>query len=264
MIARRDSERLVHLLQTRLEARAEPETRAWWERYLKGVIPFRGLKMAAIRSELHGWIEQEAIAHRLEPGEQLRLALDLMRESHTEDKLAGILYLQEVLIPASVIDCRRDLPAFASLFQQGHIADWNTCDWFCVRVLGPLAQQQGPDCARAIAAWRDAHTLWQRRAAAVAFVNLAKDGEANFPGFNDILLGTCAALARDPTRFAQTGAGWVLRELAKADQPAVVAFIESNLETFSREGLRYATEKMPSDIRSRLRQMHLVSGRRSR
>ena len=51
------------------------------------------------------------------------------------------------------------------LFEQGHIADWNTCDWFCVRVLGPLAEQQGEACARAIAAWKDAPTLWQRRAA---------------------------------------------------------------------------------------------------
>lgn len=259
MIAAPESDRLIGNLQDRLATRAEEKTRAWWERYLKGVIPFRGVKMAAIRAELHGWLRDEAITERLTPEAQKALALALIREEHTEDKLAGILFLQEVLIPGGQVECQADLPSLAALFQEGWIYDWNTCDWFCVRVLGPLAQRQGPDCARAIAAWREADILWQRRAAGVAFVNLAKDGEANFAGFTEMLLTVCAATVRDPARFAQTGTGWVLRELAVADQDRVVAFIEDNLAHFSAEGLRYATEKMATEIKDRLRQMRQAS-----
>lgn len=48
----------------------------------------------------------------------------------------------------------------------------------------------------------------------------------------------------DSERFVQLGVGWVLRELSLADLKLVTKFIEKNKRHFSREGLRYATEKM--------------------
>ncbi|MDX1615398.1 MAG: DNA alkylation repair protein [Candidatus Promineifilaceae bacterium] len=253
--------RLIARLQARLDNQAETKVKAWWERYLKGQARFRGVKTAAIRSELHDWLTAEALAERLSADGQKALALALIRQPDTEDKLAGMLYLQEVLIPDGLVDWPRDLPRMAALFDDGFLADWNSCDWFCVRVLGPLAQREGPACARAIAAWRTADTLWQRRAAGVAFVNLAGDGEANFPGFVEMLLDVCAATVRDPARFAQTGTGWVLRELAQAEPQRVMAFIEDNLAHFSSEGLRYATEKMATETKLRLRQAHRAARR---
>ncbi len=255
-----DCAALVERLQTRLDQQADARTKAWWEAYLKGVIPFRGVKMAGIRGVLHAWFAEERLGEALAVEQQKGLALALLAERYAEDKLAGILFWQEILLPAGAIDWRADLPRFARLFADGHIADWSTCDWFCVRVLGPLAQQQGADCARAIAAWREADSLWQRRAAAVAFVNLARHGAATFPGFTDMLLASCAALVRSPERFAQTGAGWTLRELSRADQERVVAFVEAHIQYFSREGLRYALEKMPSEVQHSLRRLHARGG----
>jgi 3-methyladenine DNA glycosylase AlkD len=252
---------VIPKLQQRLDERAEAKTKAWWEKYLKGVIPFRGVKMAGTRAELHDWIRDEEIVLHFSADEQKALALRLIQESYAEDKLAGILYLQEVLLPAGQIDCADDLPRFARLFQEEAIYDWNTCDWFCVGVLGPLAKREGEGCARAIAGWRTAGNLWQRRAAGVAFVNLAKDGDDNFPGFSDMLLEVCESTVRHPERFAQTGTGWVLRELGRAEPARVVAFIEANLANFSSEGLRYATEKMPAETKVRLKEMHRAQGR---
>lgn len=248
----------IILLQQQLDQRADPKTKAWWERYLKHVIPFRGVKMADIRAVLHQWVKDEGI-DRLPAPEQKDLALALIRLEYTEDKLAGMLFWQEILLPARAVDWPADLPAFAELFQQGYIYDWNTCDWFCVRVLGPLAEQQGADCAHAIAAWRSSEPLWQRRAAAVGFVNLARRGEANFPGFTEMLLGACAPLVASPERFAQTGAGWVLRELSLADQAQVIAFVEERIGQFTREGLAYATEKMTAETQARLKALHKAS-----
>jgi 3-methyladenine DNA glycosylase AlkD len=242
-------------LQQQLDQHADPKTKAWWERYLKHVIPFRGVKMADIRAVLHQWVKDEGI-DRLPAREQKELALALIRLDYTEDKLAGVLFLQEILLPARAIDWPADLPRFADLFQEGFIYDWNTCDWFCVRVLGPLAEQQGAACAHAIAAWRKAEPLWQRRAAAVGFVNLAKRGDANFPGFTDMLLDACAPLVASPERFAQTGAGWVLRELSLAEPARAVSFVEQRIGQFTREGLAYATEKMPAETQARLKALH--------
>lgn len=238
-------------LQDRLEAQAEAATKTWWESYLKGEIPFRGVKMARIRAALHEWVRDEELA--LLPADAQRdLALALVRLTYCEDKLAGILYLQEILLPGGGATCAH-LPQFAALFEDGHIYDWNTCDWFCVRVLGPLAQMEGERCARAVSEWRTAGNLWQRRAAGVAFVNLAPRGEANFTGFTAMLLETCAVTGRSPERFAQTGVGWVLRELSRAEPEQVASFVEQRIAQLSTEAVNYATARLSPETRSRLK-----------
>jgi 3-methyladenine DNA glycosylase AlkD len=252
-------------LQQRLDEKATPKTKTWWESYLKDVIPFRGAKMADIRSVLHCWLSDEVIhpgsgAPRriglLPPEAQKDLAFSLMQEQYADDKLAGILYLGEVLLPEGALDWSKDVPRFATLFQDGHIYDWNTCDWFCVKVLGPLVQRYGEPCARAIAGWRTVENLWQRRGSGVAFVNLAKDGDKNFPGFTNMLLAICATTVDHPERFAQTGTGWVLRELGLAEPGQVTGFIEAHLHRFSREGLQRAVTKLDTETQTRLKQMH--------
>jgi hypothetical protein len=50
--------------------------------------------------------------------------------------------------------------------------------------------------------------------------------------------------------FVQLGTGWVLRELSRADLEGVIEFIKEHYEKFSREGLRYAIEKMDSKTRT--------------
>lgn len=49
--------------------------------------------------------------------------------------------------------------------------------------------------------------------------------------------------------FVQLGTGWVLRELSLSDKNRVVEFIKENYDFFSREGLRYALEKMDEKTR---------------
>ncbi len=233
---------LTRALEVRLDALATEESRAFWERYLKGAVPFRGVPMASIRMATHAWWQDDGPSSLATP-DQKALALALFDGRTAEDKLAGTLALQEILLDRLT---REDLDDLGALFDRERIADWNTCDWFCVKVLGPLVARDLPSrtIADAIAAWRGARTVWQRRAANVTFVNLAKHGERNFPGFTALMLETCAVTVRSEERFAQTGVGWLLRELAGADCEAVVAFTRAHLSEMSREGVRYVVERM--------------------
>ncbi|HSH76954.1 MAG TPA: DNA alkylation repair protein [Herpetosiphonaceae bacterium] len=95
----------IAALQQQIERQARPETKAWWESYLKHAIPFRGVPMAGIRAELHAWLRDQAL-YDAAPSRQMDLALGLMCERYAEDKLAGILLLQEVLLPAGDIRWR--------------------------------------------------------------------------------------------------------------------------------------------------------------
>ena len=253
---------LIEKLQLRLNAHATAATRQWWNRYLKGAASFRGVKMADVRKAMHAWFREARLGDRLSVGQQKDLALMLLEEDYTEDKLAGVLYLQEILLPAGALDWHSDLPRFARLFDQGYIRDWSICDWFCVKVLGPLVEQQGELCARAISEWREADSVWQRRASVVAFTNLASEGDQNFPGFTEMVLDNCSQLLGSQERFVQTGVGWVLRELSRSDQGCVVGFVEANLDRFSREALKNAIRYLLPEVAERLLQAHLPSGAR--
>ena len=255
---------LIERLQSRLKASATAATRERWTKYLRGAASFRGVKMGDVRRAVHAWFEEERLGEHLPVGQQKDLALMLLEEDYAEDKLAGVLLLQEILLPAGTLDCHSDLPRFARLFDRGYIRDWNVCDWFCVKVLGPLAEQQGEACARAISQWRDADSVWQRRASVVAFANLASKGDRNFPGFSEMVLDNCTRLLGSQERFAQTGVGWVLRELSRSEEGRVIGFVEANLDRFSREGLTNATKYLPRGVAERLRQAHLSSDARGR
>jgi 3-methyladenine DNA glycosylase AlkD len=228
-----DADARIPELQARLAARAEPSVREWWERYLKGTAAFRGVRMAAIREEVVRWAAEGAPVPET--------AYALIAEPFSEDKIAGILLLREHLLarlgPA-------DMPAFAALFDRRHLADWGTVDWFCVKVLAALVERDGVDVAGPLAAWARAPGLWRRRAAAVAFAPLAPRGAAVFPELPDLALAACAALVRDSERFAQTGAGWTLRELSKAEPERVRAFVAAHEDRLSREARRMALAKL--------------------
>ena len=134
---------LIARLQQRLNARATAATREWWTKYLRGAASFRGVKMEDIRTAVHAWFEEEQLGEYLSVGQQKDLTLMLLEEDHTEDKLAGVLFLQEILLPEGALDWRSELPRFARLFDAGYISDWSVCDWLCVKVLGPLGRAAG-------------------------------------------------------------------------------------------------------------------------
>jgi 3-methyladenine DNA glycosylase AlkD len=253
---------LIDRLQLRLNAHATAATREWWTKYLRGAASFRGVKMGDVRKAVHAWFKEERLGEHLSIGQQKDLAVMLLEEDYTEDKLAGVLFLQEILLPAGALDWRSDLPRFAHLFDGGYIRDWNVCDWLCVKVLGPLVEQQGEACARVISEWRGAQSVWQRRASVVSFANLAREGDQNFPGFTEMVLDNCSHLLGSQERFAQTGVGWVLRELSRSDQGRVIGFVGANLDRLSREALKNATKYLPPEVAERLLRAHLPSGAR--
>jgi 3-methyladenine DNA glycosylase AlkD len=242
----------IETLQQQLSAASDPQIKQWSESYMKHSLPFRGLKQPMVKSIVLAWVKTTNFSDQ-SLAEQLDIAFALIKEPWSEDKLAGILLIQEVLIKNNLIDWAADLPKFATLFDDGHIAGWSTCDSFCIRVLNPLVKKHGKSCALAVMAWCDAQNLWRKRAAVVSFVNIAKKGEQNFADFSTNLLATCKTVVQSPERFAQTGTGWALRELAVADQQAVINFIYTHSTKFSSEGLRYAIEKFPPDLQAGLK-----------
>jgi 3-methyladenine DNA glycosylase AlkD len=242
------SKQITHL-QQRLREQADPAVKAWWEGYVKDSAPFMGVKMPAIRAALHPW-HRVYVAGQFDHEQQFDLALSLFNGEHSEEKLAGTLFLQEILFPAGIVQCKRDLDRFAGLFEKGKIYDWNICDWFCVKVLGPLIESHEMSCAERISTWRNAANLWQARASVVAFVNLTETSS-----YYPLIEESCQVLIRKEERFAKTAVGWILREISKTDEPFVHRIIDEHIGHFSSESLNNAAKYFPKEIRSHYRSL---------
>src|SRR5215210_677339 len=158
---------IVGELAQRLAAEADERTRDWWNRYLKGTTEFRGVPMAGIRKIAHALWHEHDLA-QWPRARRVDLALTFLAQRYAEEKLAGILVLAERLLPELRAE---DISILAKPFERGHIDDWSTCDWYCVKVLARLLGRVDDRHAAAeeIAAWRHADNLWQRRAAAVSW-----------------------------------------------------------------------------------------------
>lgn len=174
-----------------------------------------------------------------------RIAFALLEHPRADAKLAGIVVLQEHLA-----DHLRagDLSAFATLFATGALADGNVVDGFAVKVLGTmLLRVRGRgDIARELASWRDAETMWQRRAACVAFTALAPQGDAALPELARLIFTVCSTVVWSLERVDQTAVGWLLRELSRAEPTRVEAFVRRHARFMSRECMRQAIERLPA------------------
>jgi 3-methyladenine DNA glycosylase AlkD len=162
-------------------------------------------------------------------------AFTLLRARHAEEKQVAVLLLHRY---------RRELPAdfvrrLEPVFDAG-VREWGTCDGISSRVLRHLVLRSPAECRRVVS-WSRSRHPWRQRASAVAFVNEARHGK-----HTPEILRVCERLVDNPHRFVQLGMGWVLRELWLAEPDAVLAFLRTHYPKISRDGLRYAIEKMPN------------------
>jgi len=95
--------------------------------------------------------------------------------------------------------------------------------------------------------------VWQRRAACLAFVKLAPQGDA---GVGEAVLSICATVVWSIERHDQTAVGSVLRELSRAEPERVEAFVRRHALLMSKEGVRLAVAKFSAAKRTELLAHH--------
>jgi len=233
-------------LRKELKRISDPKTKLWFESYMKHKERYIGVKTPAVERIVI------LLAEEMSDVTARKLSLSLLESPYTEEKLAGMILYQKKLIKNRTTVWRKDLGAIKKAVEAGHVSWWNTCDWLCVRILGRVIAEQGRQAALEIAAWIESDNLWLRRMSLVSFVNHAKKGDRLFAGNTNMILANAKLLVRSNERFHQTAVGWVIRELYKGNPKVAKRFILQQHKYFSREGLRYAIEKMPEAERKRI------------
>ena len=121
------------------------------------------------------------------------------------------------------------------------IDDWGLVDLAAYYVVGQYLADKPRDILYKLARSAD---QWERRTAIVAtahFIMKLKQVDDTF--------AIAEILVRDPEKFVQTGAGWMLRAAGDVDRPALLAFLDKHAAVMPRVMLRYSIEKLDKQQR---------------
>jgi 3-methyladenine DNA glycosylase AlkD len=228
---------MIKKIQNELLKHADEKTRISAENYLKGSTN-RGLKMAKV---IEIYDDFKPRIRGLSQKEMIGLAIKLIKSKYFEDKAIGVRILEH----DSKFLGKELLGEFYELFDT-FIYEWATCDVLASKVISKIILND-KSAAKIMIAWSKSEKLWAKRASIVSFVNLARKYD-----FDKIIIELCQNLIKNDFRFIQLGVGWCLRNLGQKNLDLEIDFIKKNYKYFSREGLRYATEKMKTELREKV------------
>ena len=137
----------------------------------------------------------------------------------------------------------RALRGLARWFDNG-IRNWAHTDVLCGEIIAPILAA-GQITMKDLEPWRASKWKYQRRASAVALLNIVKQGAS--------VLDVLGPLMTDPERVVHQGTGWVLRESWKKNPKPVEAFLMEWKDTSPRLIYQYATEKMTKAQKARFK-----------
>ncbi len=228
---------MIKRIREELLKNKDEQTAYSYNKYFKNVIQFYGIKTPKLKQILNELYKE---IKKLSFDEQLQLSQELIKSKYSEEKSIALGILAKNI---KNLD-ETHLPIIKELFD--YVNNWATCDSLSGQLLCEMIKK-GKLTPEKMSEWKNSSNLWMQRAACVTFVKIAKTGR-----YNKIILNICDTTIKNPERFVQLGTGWVLRELSLADLDLVISFIKQNYSHISREGLRYATEKMTPELKKEL------------
>ncbi|MFD3353296.1 DNA alkylation repair protein [Streptomyces fradiae] len=159
-----------------------------------------------------------------------------------EERFTALLVLAEQVRAAPAGE-RGALVRFY-LARTGRVDNWDLVDGSAPVVLGPwLLEEEG--AARVLDRLAGSPSVWDRRIAVVATLPLIRDGR------HEQTFALVLALRRDPEPIVHKALGWMLREIGRRDERALVAFLDRHAAGLPRVTVRHATERLGAGDRAR-------------
>lgn len=250
---------LAHAVASSIQKLGDAKTAVDKAKYFKQVCQFHGLKSAELKTAVQTHLPSLKQLYSEQGKAPIHeICKKLIQSTYHEEKCSVPLIMNLVLDKKPARLSLDDLSFLGTdVFDAGHAFDWATVDSLCGSVIYNVLVNEGNSsdskASRMLLDWAQSPggptPLWKQRASCVAFVKLARHGN-----HSDVIFDVTDICVRNNERFVQLGVGWVLRELWLAEPQKVVDFITERYHFFSREGLRYAIEKMDKPLQGKLLQ----------
>lgn len=135
-----------------------------------------------------------------------------------------------------------DISIFENWIEK-YVTNWATCDTFCNHTVGEFVEMF-PEYISKLKIWAKSENRWMKRAAAVSLIVPGKKGLF----LNDIF-EIADILLLDNDDMVQKGYGWMLKSASHSHQKEIFDYVMSKKSIMPRTSLRYAIEKMPSELK---------------
>lgn len=222
-----------------LESHADAERAAKLQRFFKEPVHYLGVEWGPFKEWKEGYLERLEAVWTLD--EAVQLCTILLDDEHMEAR--GLGYQ---VVGAFVDEAGPELVEKVNEWLAGFCGNWGLVDNLAPSVITPLLRKH-PELAAVVKGWVSSPSLWVRRGAAVAFVELAGEDP-----FRDDPYEIATALQGDREDLIQKAVGWLLREAGKDDRDRLEAYLLEQGPRVPRTTLRYAIEKLPKDDRKRI------------
>ena len=200
------------LVRDTFRSQGNPEIAQGQMAYMRHQFEFFGLKMPA-------WTSLAKVIHAekgIPEGDDLKeLVRRCFEDEHREMHYFGLETLQKALKkqPAECIDFLEELILTRSW--------WDTVDW--INKLVGLHFKKYPELIGPVTErWMDSGNIWLQRVSMIFQLTYRDKTDT------ELLFGYIERLSGSKEFFIQKGAGWALRQYAKTNPEAVLAFVDSH------------------------------------
>lgn len=227
------NQRLIDAISSQLCAHADPTRAHGQQTYMKSALPFIGVRVPVVRRLTHGACK----ANPCTDGRQYRATVEALfgTAEYQEQRYAAVGVC--TFTGHDRYQTLNQLPMYRELIVEA--AWWDIVDELSLRV-GLLLQRYPKPMARTLRRWARGENLWLRRTAIIAQRALKQVTDVS-------LLFDCIEPALDSREFfLRKAIGWALRDLARTNPRAVLAYVETHQERLSPLSKREALKHLAS------------------
>ena len=226
---------IIENLRSELISNADEEVKKSGERFFREAVKLYGIKSAVVMK-----IGKEQYSHLKDKSktEIFSLCEELWKSGIMEESFVACNW-------SYYVHKNYDLSDFEVFdrWVNKYVGNWASCDTLCNHSVGTLVEMY-PSLITKLKGWARSQNRWVKRASAVSLIVPARKGK-----FPEDIFEIADILHSDSDDMVQKGYGWMLKAASQAHQDKVFRYVMSRKATMPRTSLRYAIEKMPSELK---------------
>lgn len=226
---------LLKATRARLKAAADPEFEAGLRRFFKEPVKPYGVRTPQLREFAR--LAYAQVKH-WPVAERDRFVTDLWKSGMLEEG-AIVCHLYRRFAKSCG---EREFAMFEQWIDR-YVRNWSHCDGVSTWLIAASIANE-PGLADRLARWTKSTNRWKRRAAAVSFIQEAKQGRNT-----ETILHICDLLIEDADDMVRKGVGWLLKETYPKRPREVIRFLDDRRASAPRLVLRLSAEKMTAKHR---------------